>query len=65
MVDQAGLLFPDLAICREILTLFLTSKMKEAEDLCFEKDPDGTHLYMNSAHSIIQGLKVSCPSGSR
>jgi len=57
-LDQAAVLSGDLDICREILRLFLTSKMKEAEDMCFEKDPDGNHLYLISAHGIIQALKV-------
>ena len=58
-VDQAAVLPGDLDICREILTFFLTSKMKEAEDICFDKDPEGNHLYLMSAHGIISGLKVS------
>ena len=57
-VDQAAVLSTDLDICRQVLSLFLTSKMKEAEDLCFEKDPDANHLYLLSAHGIINGLKV-------
>ncbi|ORX39801.1 hypothetical protein BD324DRAFT_615036 [Kockovaella imperatae] len=47
----------DLDICREVLTLFLTSHMKEAEEMCFDKDPEGSHLYLMSAHGIINGLK--------
>ncbi|EIW69618.1 hypothetical protein TREMEDRAFT_44103 [Tremella mesenterica DSM 1558] len=31
--------------------------MKEAEDLCFQKDPEGNHLYLQSALGIIDGLK--------
>lgn len=58
--DQAKTLAVDIDTCREILTLFLRSKMKEAEDMCFEKDPEGNHLYLLSAHGIINGLKV-CP----
>ena len=57
-VDQEAVLGTDLDVCREVLTLFLTSKMKEAEELCFEKDPDANHLYLLSANGIINGLKV-------
>lgn len=58
-IDQAELLAPDLDACREILTLFLTSRMREAEEQCKEKDPEGNRLYMLSAGGIIQALKVS------
>lgn len=61
--DQAESLATDIDICRQILTLFLTSKMKEAEDMCFETDPDGNHLYLISAHGIINGLKVRPQAG--
>ena len=57
--DQDGSLGTDLEVCRQVLTLFLTSKMKEAEALCYEKDPDANHLYLLSANGIINGLKVS------
>lgn len=62
-IDQEKLLAPDLDACRDILTLFLTSRMREAEEQCREKDPEGNHLYMLSAGGIIQALKVcqSCP----
>lgn len=63
--DQSKTLAKDIDNCREILTLFLRSKMKEAEDMCFDMDPDGTHLYMLSAHGIINGLKVSCDLDGR
>ena len=56
--SQSTVLGADIDACREILTLFLTSKMKEAEEMCFKKDPDGNHMYLLSAHSIINGLKV-------
>lgn len=62
-VDQTAVLHGDLDICRTILTLFLTSKMKEAEDMCFDKDPDGNHLYLISAHGIINGMKVCSQNG--
>lgn len=56
-VDQNKYLAPDIEVCRECLTLFLTSKMREAEELVLGKDPEGTRLYTQSAHSIISGLK--------
>lgn len=58
-VDQNANLANDIEACRECLTLFLTSRMKEAEDMILEKDPEGTRLYTQSAHAIISGLKVS------
>lgn len=56
--DQEKALGPDVDTTREVLRRFLTSQMKEAEDLCFEADPEGNHLYLQSAHGYIQGLKV-------
>ncbi len=58
VVDQAAVLAHDLEICRQVLTLFLTSHMKDAEDMCFDEDPDGNHLYLISGHGIINALKV-------
>jgi hypothetical protein len=58
-INQEKLLAPDLDTCREALTLFLTSQMRKAEELCTEKDPDANHLYLLSAGGIIQALKVS------
>jgi hypothetical protein len=58
-IDQAKILAPDLDACREVLTLFLTSRMREAEEQCREADPEGNRLYMLSAGGIIQALKVS------
>ena len=57
--SQEDGLAQDLDTCRQVLTLFLTSKMKEAEEMCFDKDPEGSHLYLMSAHGIINGLKAS------
>ena len=57
-IDQTASLPHDLDLCRQALKLFLTSKMKEAEDLCIDEDPNGTHLYLMSGHAIIQALKV-------
>ena len=56
--EQSAALANDIDICREVLRLFLTSHMKEAEDLCFEKDPEGNRLYLISAQGIINALKV-------
>ena len=60
--DQEKALGPDVDTTREVLRRFLTSQMKEAEDLCYEADPDGNHLYLQSAHGYIQALKVSLPT---
>lgn len=62
-INQDKLLAPDLDTCRAALTLFLTSRMQKAEDLCTEKDPDANHLYLLSAGGIIQALKVCQLSG--
>lgn len=62
-MDQAKILAPDLDACRQILTLFLTSRMREAEEQCREGDPEGNRLYMLSAGGIIQALKVCFPCG--
>lgn len=56
-VDQAACLAPDLDTCREALSLFLSSKMKESENLLAEKDPKNNHLYLQSGHGLIQSLK--------
>jgi hypothetical protein len=57
-VDQVALLPGDVDTCREALTLFLTSKMREAEEILVEKDPDGNRLYLMSGHALLEGLKV-------
>ncbi|KAL7422267.1 hypothetical protein Q5752_002913 [Cryptotrichosporon argae] len=56
-IDQAAVLGADIDVCREALTLFLSSRMREGELLIEAKDPDGTHLYLMSAMGIIQSLK--------
>ena len=63
--DQEKALGPDVDTTREVLRRFLTSQMKEAEDLCYEADPEGNHLYLQSAHGYIQALKVSTVLRSR
>ncbi|WWC90109.1 uncharacterized protein L201_005042 [Kwoniella dendrophila CBS 6074] len=55
--DQASVLAKDIDITREALTLFLTSKMKEAEVYLEDKEGEGQHLYIQSAQGIIEGLK--------
>lgn len=57
-VDQSSVLAQDIDTCRESLTLFLTSQMKEAEDILYERDTDGNRLYLQSASTILQALKV-------
>ncbi|OCF35432.1 hypothetical protein I317_04948 [Kwoniella heveanensis CBS 569] len=56
-VDQSAVLAKDIDTCREALTLFLTSRMKEAEEYCLEKEGEGHHMYLQSAQGIIQALK--------
>lgn len=60
VIDQASVLQADLRLCSQILTLFLTSQMKEAEELCYREDPERQHMYLLSAGSIMNGLKVGC-----
>ena len=57
-VDQSKVLVEDIDTCRQVLTLFLTSKMKESEELCDAKNPEGNRMYLQNAHSIIEALKV-------
>ncbi|WVW83205.1 hypothetical protein I302_105223 [Kwoniella bestiolae CBS 10118] len=56
-VDQDGVLGKDLEICRQALSLFLTSHMKEAEVYLEEREQEGQHLYIQSAQGIIESLK--------
>ncbi|WWD01496.1 hypothetical protein V866_008440 [Kwoniella sp. B9012] len=56
-VDQDGVLVKDLEICRQALSLFLTSHMKEAEVYLEEREQEGQHLYIQSAQGIIEALK--------
>jgi hypothetical protein len=58
-IDQSALLGADVDTTRELLALFLRSKMREAEEVCIEKDPEGNHLYLQVAYCIFQALKVS------
>lgn len=56
-VDQTASLPADIDICREVLSLFLRSRMKESEILLEKSDPHNNHLYLQSGHGIIQTLK--------
>lgn len=56
-INQTAALAPDLDVCRAVITLFLSSKMREAEDLLVAKDADNNHLYLQMGHSLIQCLK--------
>lgn len=56
-VDQAAVLGDDIETCREAIRLFLTSRMKEAEEFCEESESEGHHLYLQSAMGIIEALK--------
>lgn len=63
-IDQAAALAPDLDLCREVLGLFLTSKMKESEDMLVAADPENKHMYLQSGHCVIQALKGLMTFGS-
>ena len=56
--DQEALLQPDIKKCQDIIHLFLTSRMKEAETLCYESDPEGVHMYIGTASAVIQTIKA-------
>ncbi|KIR26872.1 hypothetical protein I309_04250 [Cryptococcus deuterogattii LA55] len=56
-VDQAAVLADDIETCREAIRMFLTSRMKEAEEFCEESESEGHHLYLQSAMGIIEALK--------
>ena len=57
-LDQHAVLQPDIEMCKQIIHLFLTSRMKEAEALCRETDPDGVHMYIGNASAVIQAIKA-------
>jgi len=57
VIDQAGLLAKDLDLCRTALTLFLSSRMRESEEILAQNDPDNNHLYLQNGHGLIQSLK--------
>lgn len=63
-VDQVASLAPDLDLCREVLTLFLTSKMRESEEMLVKADPENKHMYLQSGNSVIQALKGLMTFGS-
>jgi hypothetical protein len=57
-LDQNAVLQPDIQKCKQIIHLFLTSRMKEAEALCQESDPDGVHMYIGNASAVMQAIKA-------
>ncbi|WWD15847.1 hypothetical protein CI109_100271 [Kwoniella shandongensis] len=56
-VDQAAVLPEDIEKNRVAIALFLTSRMKEAEASCAEKDGEGHRLYLQNAVGILESLK--------
>ncbi|WWC61209.1 uncharacterized protein I303_103789 [Kwoniella dejecticola CBS 10117] len=56
-VDQEKALATDIDVTREALSLFLTSRMREAEVYLEKKEDQGQHLYIQSAQGIIEALK--------
>ncbi|KAJ9096328.1 hypothetical protein QFC21_005148 [Naganishia friedmannii] len=57
MDQQAECLDSDIVKCQEIIHLFLTSRMREAEAKAFAADPDGSHMYIGNASCVIQAIK--------
>lgn len=55
--EQARMLQDDVVMCQRIIRLFLTSRMKEAEALVHEQDPDAQHMYLQNAAAVIQCIK--------
>lgn len=56
-IDQAAALAPDLELCRQVLSAFLSSRMREAEEMLIKNDPDNNHMYLQSGHGLIESLK--------
>jgi hypothetical protein len=57
MEQQAECLDSDIVKCQEIIHLFLTSRMREAEAKALAADPDGSHMYIGNASCVIQAIK--------
>ncbi|GHJ86750.1 hypothetical protein NliqN6_3152 [Naganishia liquefaciens] len=57
MEQQAECLDSDIKKCQEIIHLFLTSRMREAEALAHAADPEGQHMYIGNASCVIQAIK--------
>ncbi|KAJ9119540.1 hypothetical protein QFC22_003249 [Naganishia vaughanmartiniae] len=57
MEQQAECLDSDIVKCQEIIYLFLTSHMREAEAKALAADPDGSHMYIGNASCVIQAIK--------
>lgn len=56
-IDQSAFLRDDIAVCAQAVGLFLTSRMKEAETLVYESDPEAQHMYVQNAGAVIQAIK--------
>lgn len=56
-INQGAVLAHDLDLCREVLRLFLESRMKECEDGLRDGDPDNNHLYLQVGNTILSALK--------
>ncbi|KAJ9112825.1 hypothetical protein QFC20_002153 [Naganishia adeliensis] len=57
MEQQAECLDSDIVKCQEIIYLFLTSRMREAEAKALAADPEGQHMYIGNASCVIQAIK--------
>ncbi|KAJ9104236.1 hypothetical protein QFC19_004053 [Naganishia cerealis] len=57
MEQQAECLDADIIKCQEIIHLFLTSRMREAEAKALAADPEGSHMYIGNASCVIQAIK--------
>lgn len=55
--QQAECLDDDIVKCQEIIYLFLTSRMREAEAKAHAADPEGQHMYIGNASCVIQAIK--------
>ncbi|KAK8869877.1 hypothetical protein IAR55_000445 [Kwoniella newhampshirensis] len=56
-IDQAAVLAEDIDTNRVAIRLFLTSRMKEAEAYCAEKEGEAHRLYLQNAVGILESLK--------
>lgn len=56
-IDQSSFLRDDISVCAQAVALFLTSRMREAETLIYESDPEAQHMYVQNAGAVIQAIK--------
>ncbi|KAL1413482.1 hypothetical protein Q8F55_001256 [Vanrija albida] len=56
-INQGAVLATDLDLCRDVLRLFLESRMKECEEGLRINDPDNNHLYLQVGNTILSALK--------